>query len=693
MNGATRPRSPNLRKITPRYQALPGVRAILLFFFIAHTISETFADAIDLSAAVIVTDSSQIIHRNAAEMLRDEISSRTRIRLAIEESMPTQGQVAIVLDRIDGPLMNGRTVPAAFPVPDQPEGYSIWVDSNNGETPTVCLAGRDARGVLYAVGRLLRNAEMGRDQLRLESAFGIATAPEYPLRGHQLGYRPKTNSYDGFTVEMWHQYIRELIVFGINAIELVPPKSDDNDDSRHFPLSQLDMMVEMSRIANSYGLDVWIWYPIIDDNQDAKTVERAIRERDLVFRSLPRIDVVFVPGGDPGEVNPEQLFASMSQQHEILTRYHGKAKIWVSPQGFDWRGYPMEVDKKIEGKGWMQLFYDILHRDQPDWLGGVVYGPQISATIAEVRANVPSRYPIRRYPDIAHTLDAQYWVPNWDPALYATLGREPINPRPFDYAKIIRDWDEYTHGFITYSEGVNDDVNKCIWASLGWDSKADVEDILREYSRYYISPRWESSFTRGLLGLEQNWIGPLLPNMGVYETLRIFQEMEKEATPAEKHNWRFQSGLYRAYYDAYIRRRLIHETEIEEQTMDALRRAGEIGSLLAVEQANAILDRTILEIVAPDWRSRVYALAEGLFQSIHLQLDVEHYEATSKRRGGNLEDIDTPINNYHKLKSEFTRIRQISSEKVRLSEIETITSERYRMKTQHDYEVIQEGIQ
>jgi hypothetical protein len=125
-------------------------------------------------------------------------------------------------------------------------------------------------------------------------------------------------------------------------------------------------------------------------------------------------------------------------------------------------------------------------------------------------------------------------VPNWDPAFHVTLYREPINPRPRGYAKIFRDWDEYAVGFITYSEGVNDDVNKFIWACLGWDPDMAVETILLEYAKYFIGERLAEKFTEGLLGLERNWEGPLLTNVGVYETLKIFQRMEKDATPQEK---------------------------------------------------------------------------------------------------------------------------------------------------------------
>jgi hypothetical protein len=59
---------------------------------------------------------------------------------------------------------------------------------------------------------------------------------------------------------MWEQYIRDLVVFGCNAIEIIPPRSDDDSDSPLFPDPPLRTMAAVSRIADAYGLDVWIWY-------------------------------------------------------------------------------------------------------------------------------------------------------------------------------------------------------------------------------------------------------------------------------------------------------------------------------------------------------------------------------------------------------------------------------------------------
>ena len=58
----------------------------------------------------------------------------------------------------------------------------------------------------------------------------------------------------------------------------------------------LEMMERLSKIIDSYGLDVWIWYPAMDrDYSDPKTVEFALHEWGEVFRKLPRVDVVFLP--------------------------------------------------------------------------------------------------------------------------------------------------------------------------------------------------------------------------------------------------------------------------------------------------------------------------------------------------------------------------------------------------------------
>jgi hypothetical protein len=620
---------------------------------------------LDLRKAVIVTPLKLSRSENKAiNVLVEEVEKRTLIRWEVTHTWPGDSVPVIGL----GPLgaLGSFAGPLAQKITAQPEvkgaeGYRIYTDSEIRKAPTVLVLGNDARGVLFGVGRLLRELRMVRGRVLLADGLNLATAPKYPLRGHQLGYRPKTNSYDGWTLAIWEQYIRDLAVFGTNAVELIPPRSDDDADSPHFPLPPMDMMVGMSKLLDDYGLDVWIWYPALDqDYSNPKTVEFALKEWGEVFQKLPRIDAIFVPGGDPGHTRPKYLMALLEKQTENLHRFHPKAQMWVSPQGF--------------GKEWLDEFCAILHQEQPSWLSGVVYGPQVRVTLPQLRAAIPKKYPIRRYPDITHSRQCQYPVPDWDLAYALTEARECINPRPLGEAHIFRLLQDSAIGFLTYSEGCNDDVNKIVWSSLGWDPDAKVIDILRQYSRYFLGERYGDNFTQGLLALERNWRGPLLTNESVYTTLAQFQQIEKSATPQDLLNWRFQQGLYRAYYDAYERRRLLYETELEERAIEKLRDAKKLGSLFALRQAEAILERSDTEKVGTEWRARVHELAEALFQSIRMQLSVERYQAISVGRGANLDTIDVPLNNRVWLKQYFAEIRELALESARLKRIDAIVN-------------------
>jgi len=624
---------------------------LVLILMISTAVSAT---TINLSKAkIVVLSPEKKIMTNAADMLADEVEKRTRITLDVVTEMPCDSQVAIVIGTETELARKSYDPPSGLSVPQKADAYSVWVDLAKRSAATVCTAGYDDRATLFAVGRLLRVLNMTRDTLSLSSETRIATAPRSALRGHQFGYRPKTNSYDAWNIAMWEQYYRDMVVFGMNAIELIPPRTDDDDDSPHFPKPQLEMMVLMSQLAEDYGLDVWIWFPAMDDDYtDKATVDSAIAEWGEVFRSLPKINAVFVPGGDPGDTHPAVLLGFMEKQKKNLNKYHPNAQIWISPQGFDW---------KSRRKGWMDSFINIMQKDQPAWLDGVVFGPQIKMPLPKLRRLIPAKYPIRRYPDITHSRSSQYAVPDWDNAYRSTLGREPINPRPRAYAKIFRDLQQYSIGFITYSEGCNDDFNKGLWSCLGWDPNMNVEEIAKEYSRYFISNRYEEKFARGLLGLEENWQGKTLENENSYAVLRLFQEMEADATPQELLNWRFQQGLYRAYYDAYIKQRLMYETRLEKQARTVLANADHADSDQVIQRAQAILDKAATEPVATELRARVFELAEALYQSIRMQLSVKKYKAIRVNRGANLDQIDKPLAGIRDAKRYLEQMRKRKS--------------------------------
>jgi hypothetical protein len=639
-------------------------RSLLIVAMIGISLSDHVAaqssprPMLDLSKAVVCAPADLSgPEKKAVALLVDEVNQRTSLRWEIRSSFPKEGPIIAVgqessLQSIDPRIKQWL---GNIPAPKEAEGYRIHVKSAER---VVLVVGNDARGVLFSVGRLLRELRTSRNRALLPNAFQLTSAPKTRLRGHQLGYRPKTNSYDGWDLDQWEQYYRDLAVFGTNTIELIPPRSDDASDSPHFPRPPMEMMIGMSRLANEYGLDVSIWHPAMDANYgDPKTVEFALREWDEVFQRLPRIDAVFVPGGDPGHTPPKILMNLLEKQAQSLRRRHPKAEMWVSPQSFN--------------KEWLDDFLKILQA-QPTWLTGVVFGPQVRIRLSELRTAVPKTYPIRNYPDITHSINCQYPVPDWDLAFALTQGREVINPRPLGQAAIFKACQDHTVGFVTYSEGCNDDVNKFIWSSLSWDPDARVVDLLRQYSRYFIGDHLTDSFAQGLLGLERNWQGPLATNTNVETILQQFQAMEQSASPRELLNWRFQQALYRAYFDASVRDRLIVETASEVKAMEFLRMARSLGSLTALDRAQAVLDHESTTQAMLTRRARTFELAEALFQSIHMQLSVTRFKAISIGRGATQDTIDVPLNNRIWLKDQFRDLHKLDQEQDRLDGIATI---------------------
>jgi hypothetical protein len=598
-------------------------------------------DEVELGRTAVIAGKNLTPRENrAVKMLVEEVHRRTGIHWLIVESSPPAGPAVTIS------LLPIRELsPSLDDLPRRPEAEGFTIRTNQRGSKIEIVG--DERGILFGIGYLLRKMEMSPGKALLPGTINLTSNPSTKVRGHQLGYRPKTNSYDGWDLPQWEQYIRDLAIFGTNAIELVPPKSDDDEESPHFPRPKLEMMIGMSKLADDYGLDVWIWYPAIDgDYGDPKVVERSIREWGEVISKLPRVDAIFVPTGDPGNTRPILLMPLLQKQTEQLKRIHPNATMWISIQGLI--------------KPWFDEMIGILSQEPP-WLTGICYGPQTRYSLPELRRRLPARYLVRQYPDITHCIWCQYPVPDWDVAFAMTEGREPINPRPVDQTTIFRAFDDDTVGFITYSEGCNDDVNKFIWSGLGWDVNADPKEILRDYARVLIHPELADSFAEGLFRLEENWRGPVKENGGIPRTLAHFQALEEKANQSTRQNWRFQQALYRAYYDAFV-----HEKS--QDSLEAWKRLKSL-DLDSSEPVASKIERVTRDIeslkakhLTSPLRSRVFSLADDLFKSIKMQLSVAKYQAIAVWRGANLDSIDVPLGDEDFLLTRLSAIQKLATD-------------------------------
>lgn len=632
-------------------------KLLIASFFLINFLS--FGQSLDFSSAVIVLHGKSERLPEYAAVLQEELEKRVEKPFPILKAEKAN-QTAILLTQFrDIPGLPENWKQLLRGVQEMPnEGFNVLIDTSSA-TPKTIIVGQDDRGLLYGIGHLLRKMNWSKHQLLLSQTIEKSTAPVYPIRGHQLGYRPKTNAYDAFTVDRFDQYIRELALFGTNSIEILPPRTDDDFTSRHMVLPAIDMIREQSRIADELDLDVWMWYPNMgEDYSDPETKKNEIKEREEVFSSLPRLDHLFVPGGDPGDLEPDILFEWLEEIANLLQEQHPKAKIWVSPQVFR------------PNKVWFDRFFYHINQKYA-WLGGVVFGPWVKIPLPELRQLTDASIPIRRYPDITHSLSSQYPVPEWDLAMAMTLGRECINPRPMDQKAIHNTLAQFANGSISYSEGTNDDVNKFIWTDQDWDPDKKVLETLRDYGRFFFGPEWADAVALGLLAEEKNLQGDVLTNSGISNTLLRWQEMEKRADQKLLDNFRFQMGLIRAYFDAYIQQKLLFETQQEQKARNVLKRSEVEGSLEAIKTSTTILKEQFKDPYFDHLKQRCYELADALYNSIGAQLTIIPHGA-APGRGNFVDNLDAVLNDAPWLLANLDEIKNEGDENTRQKMIKAL---------------------
>ena len=629
---------------------------LIVIILIFGSCSTDVSQKLDLSKATILISSeiNSPVKESAASILTEEIDKRTQLQLQVSEKWDNKTVIAVALS--GSKELFGEVVPQRTGT-DSPEykkeGFRIFEEKRNGKN-IFWIIGVDERGILYGIGKLLRIAEMREKQIVVATGTDISESPEYAIRGHQFGYRMTANSWDAWTIAQFDQHFREQMLFGANSIEGIPFQDSRIDTLMKYPREVMN--VEFSKICQKYDLDYWIWAAEEVDLKDEKSRKDELVKYEKLFKDCPRFDAVFYPGGDPGENHPSDVMPFLEEMTTILHKYHPQATMWISLQGFD--------REKVE------YFFKYLNEKSPDWLAGVVNGPS-SPPIKMERELLPKKYKLRNYPDLTHTVRCQFPVKKWDQAFALTEGRECTNPQPLYYAEVHNNDAKYTDGFLSYSDGVHDDVNKIIWSQIAWNTKSDVKNIVVEYCRFFFGPDVAESAANRILELEQNWVGPIAENAGIGKTLEHWKSLEN-GNPQLAGNWRWQQLVMRAYFDAYIQQRNNYEKKLEAEANNILANAKTLGADKAMEQALAHVQLAESEPVAQNLKQKAIFYLDELNKSVGLQSSVKLYYAAGAERGALRDFIDYPLNNRWWLEDEFKKIREMKSEDEKLAKLEFI---------------------
>ena len=582
----------------------------------------------------------------AAEVLIEEVKKRTGIVWHFQKEEKYNDDTHIFLCLQSTPFFQNllSKYPSKFiNLPAEGAQVVIWEGK-------IYLVGTDERGLFYAVGRFLRKINFEISNITISSDYHFCQSPVKKIRGHQLAYRPICNTFDNWNIQQFEQYIRELILFGANSIELLPGNTDLDDlremqqrkgftkipEHTHLATSWPHMQYEyneclhlLSKVIDKYGLDVMLWYPNLGLFDSPLDIENQLKERELVFKSLCRLDRLVIPSGDPGELHPDQLFDFAENVSLLLKKYHPQANIRLTLQAFH------------QSDEWVNRFFFHVN-NKPNWLKGLTISPWLKIAPADFRKRIDSDLEIHHYPDITHNLNCQYPVQNWDLAFAIGLGREAINPRPKAQKRIHNLVAPYSVGTIGYSEGIHDDFNKFIWLDQDWNPEATTEETTHDYANFFLSSNLASKIAKGFFALEENWNNPVLNNQTVFNTYHLWQEIKENASISLESNYRFQMHYLRAVADFYIQSKHIFETEKVLQIENILKEnkyssdiISKISSLTNY-QPNKNLE-TILKLCQK--------LGDGLYLSIGYQLSVKKHLNVAWNRGAFLDTIDLSSTN------------------------------------------------
>lgn len=549
----------------------------------------------ELSNLTLIAKKPQ--EQKAAELFAEEISRRTGAVPPISADETDGNFVKFILEN-----------------ESDAEDFSIGVNAKG-----ITVSAHRLRSLIYGFFRILRKCKVEDGSLILIKNITGDYSPAISLRGHNLSFTEGNNTCDAWNKEQYRTYILELMAFGMNTAE-------DSYCVKNIrtPLMKMDFreaLETISEICVEFDLDVMLFYPLDKKFTDDETAQKTVDE----LKGLPRLDYLFLPGGDPGNLQAKPFIERCKKIKKALSAVYPDIKLYPSAQA------PHEFPD------WGKNFKEAI-ADEPDELSWVVFGPNHAMPLDELRRSVPMKYPLMQYADITHNVRCETPVhflrDDWHYTWAATLSREAVNPRPREYKLLHQRTRQYLDGNVPYSEGVSDDVNKTVWSALDFDFDADLRETLTDYARLYMPEVPSEECADLIFGLELNWESPAEESFSTEAVFRGFDEILKKA-PSLYENWRFTLLYFRALCDKIVRDRRIFELALIEEADFEIRQ----GSL---EKASGILSADFSAEYKAN-RQKLFTLGEKLYSLIGIQLDVDNFHGKSAERGCTLETIDLPV--------------------------------------------------
>ena len=477
---------------------------------------------------------------------------------------------------------DGRELNVAFALDPALAGESCRVSVKGDEAKI--SAGRFS-GLLYGAGRLLRSIEWSSDGMRLAESDGVYT-PAKPFRCAYWA-RHFYNWYHMAEREELVRYAEDLALWGVNTFKY------------QFSYPGIDLKAAKPGDVERF-------------ERVSKEVAAALKELDLDFcaggggNQAPHdTDPALraVPNADPKRGNagfnvcPAKkggMEFLLDQQRRALAKYEGMKLDWLSHWPFDEGGCECEKCRPWGGNGFIEMcrklaaqnkaarpeirtmlstwtFHDdeyellwkYLAKDESKWIDGLLIDSHEDFPEYPLTHPLPRKVPVITFPEISM----------WGRQPWGGFGAIAM---PARFERLFRQVEKLADGFMFYSEGLFEDINKAVVIRLYSEPKLTWREIVREYCRYEFPGADPEKFIELLICLENTQVLPNFkknslgvvnvgvgdaPAMGDFETRcryclkeatrgeKLSSELDREITGGMNAKWRWRQLRLRTIID------------------------------------------------------------------------------------------------------------------------------------------------
>ncbi len=432
----------------------------------------------------------------------------------------------------------------------------------------IFIIGQSQSGLIAGVGKLLRISNYKTEAIIIPDTT-IEDSPKMAIRG----IYPATHFHNFYHVasnKEVDRIIEDFALWGANNITIAFDMHHYNGFHDPKAQKQLARLQHLAKTTYDLGMEFTLAFIGNEGYNDIPNGLRAkqskgigdfgaeicpataegkaliIKNQREIISAFPKVDMFWSWPYDAGGCACEKCmpwggngFIKISK--EIAKSYKNKfpkGKVWLSTWNFD-----------LRHSGDYDGLFSYLKEEKPEWINGLITGIQSKNYKQTFDRPYPDKYPVAWFPEIS-MLHVRPWM--WS-----------SNPLPNHFKKIMKELNGHIVGGWIYSEGIYEDINKFIWCSYFWNPNRDMDDVLKEYARYYLGENEADAGKKLFYLLEKTFPRKdwnIKNSDKVNEAYALAEQINKSLPGWSKNSWRWRSIYYRALVD-YILKNYGHDSK------------------------------------------------------------------------------------------------------------------------------------